>query len=65
MRILANNVLSVFKQLPVKDKIAVSKAINREIILIRALKLDKSVKENTISMKDIIAETKAARSEKK
>jgi hypothetical protein len=68
MRTITNNVsnvLTVFKQLPVKDKIAVSKAIDREILLIRASKLDKSVVENNISMNDIITETKAVRREKK
>ena len=60
-----DSVLSVFKLLPVKDKIAVSKAIDREILIARAKKLDKSIAENSISMDDILAETKAARGERK
>ena len=59
------NVLTVFKQLPLKDKIAVSKAIDLEILGIRAKKLEKSIVENDITMDEIVAEIKAYRLEKK
>jgi hypothetical protein len=61
----AGEILTVFRNLPVKEKIKLSKAIDREILIVRAKALDKSVKKNNVSMSDIVNETKAARYERK
>jgi len=60
-----SDILSIIKKLPVKDKIALSKAIDQEVLVERAKKLDKSIRANNISMLDIVTETKAARYERK
>ena len=60
-----SDILSIIKKLPVKDKIALGKAIDQDVLVERAKKLDKSIRANNISMLDIVAETKAARYERK
>ncbi len=60
-----SDILSIIKKLPVKDKIALGKAIDQDVLVERAKILDKSIRANNISMLDIVAETKVARYERK
>ena len=60
-----STILTAFKQLPLKEKLAVSKQIDREILVLRAKELDKKIAPNNFTMTEILAETKAVRRERK
>jgi hypothetical protein len=60
-----SDVMTRFRQLSIREKISVSKAIDKEILIERAASLDKSVKPNDIHLTEIVSELKAYRSERK
>ena len=60
-----NDLLKLIKSLPIKDKIKIEKELEKETLLYRSQKLSEKVKENPLSIENIVAEISEYRSEKK
>ena len=60
-----NDLLKLIKSLPIKDKLKIEKELEKETLLYRSQKLSEKVKENSISVDNIVAEISEYRSEKR
>ena len=60
-----DDLLKLIKSLPIKDKLKIEKELEKETLLYRSQKLSEKVKENSISVDNIVAEISEYRSEKR
>jgi len=54
-------ILDLIRSLPLEDKIIIEKEIERDTLVARAARIDKKVKNNTLTMDDIANEVKIVR----
>ncbi len=60
-----NDLLKLIKSLPIQDKLKIEKELEKETLHYRSQRLSKKIKENSLTMENIVAEISEYRSEKK
>ncbi|MBQ9434931.1 MAG: hypothetical protein IJU33_02255 [Bacteroidales bacterium] len=58
-----NNILLLVKKMPAKQQIELEYLLKRMLLMEQAERLEKSVKKNTLTLKDIVEEVKKVRHE--
>ena len=58
-----NNILMMVKKMPASQQIELETLLARMLLLEKAKKLDKSVKKNSLTMKEIVEEVRKVRDE--
>ncbi|MEI8203939.1 MAG: hypothetical protein WCH34_13045 [Bacteroidota bacterium] len=64
LKLTMQDILELIKGFTIEDKVLIEKEIEKETLLYRAKQLDNKVKDNPISMEEIVDEVKAVRKSK-
>ena len=60
-----DEIVKLIKSLSIEDKVRLEKELEKETLLYRAQKLSEKIKQNDLTMDDVVAEVSAYRSKQK